>query len=58
VNTNGPADFPERSEEELARIALTAKEARTTVIVVGALALGGILLMFLFTLVIIALNSD
>ena len=53
-----PAQPPEKSEEELARIALAAKEAKTTIIVVAAVALGGIVFMFLFTLVLIALNWD
>ena len=47
---------PARSEEELARIALAAKEARTTISAVAAVALGGILFMFLFTLALIALK--
>ena len=47
---------PVRSEEDQARIALAAKEARTTIIAVAAVALGGILFMFLFTLVVIALR--
>lgn len=47
---------PTRSEEEQARIALAAKEARTTIIAVAAVALGGILFMFLFTIVLIALK--
>jgi hypothetical protein len=49
---------PEKSEEELARIAKSAKEAKTTIIVVAAVALGGIIFMFLFTIVLIALNWD
>lgn len=47
---------PPRTEEEMARIALAAKEAKTTIIAVAALALGGILIMFLITLVIVALR--
>jgi hypothetical protein len=47
---------PVRSEEEVARITRAAKEARTTVIAVAAVALGGILFMFLFTVVVIALK--
>jgi len=58
VTTNGTENRPERNDEERARITLVATEAKTTIIVVAAVALGGILLMFLFTLVIIVLNSD
>jgi hypothetical protein len=47
---------PPRSEEEMARIALAAKEAKTTIIAVAGVALGGILFMFLFTMAIIALK--
>jgi hypothetical protein len=47
---------PERSEEEMDRIALAAKEAKTTVIAVAAVAFGGLIFMFLFTLVIVALK--
>lgn len=47
---------PERSEEEMARIAQAAKEAKTTIIAVAAVAIGGIIFMFLFTLVIVALK--
>ena len=48
--------LPARSEEEMARIALAAREAKTTIIAVAALALGGILIMFLITMVIVALR--
>ena len=51
-----PETKPVRSEEEQARILLAAKEARTTIIAVAAVALGGILFMFLFTIVVIALK--
>jgi hypothetical protein len=49
---------PEKSEEELARIAKAAKEAKTMIIVVAAIALGGLVFMFLFTIVLIALTWD
>lgn len=45
-----------KSEDEQERIAKAAKEARTTIIAVAAVALGGILFMFLFTIVVIALK--
>jgi hypothetical protein len=47
---------PIRSEEEQARILLAAKEAKNTVILVAALAIGSMIFMFLITLVVIALN--
>jgi hypothetical protein len=47
---------PVRSEEEAARIAKAAKEAKTTIIAVAALTGGSILFMFLITLVIVALK--
>jgi hypothetical protein len=46
----------ERTEEELARIQLGAREARRTIIIVAAIALGSILFMFLITLVLLALR--
>ena len=40
----------------MARIALAAREAKTTIIAVAAVALGGILIMFMITIVIVALR--
>ena len=56
MNEPEALERPVRSEEELARIARAAREARTTIIAVAAVALGGILFMFLFTVVVIALK--
>ena len=56
MNEPEALERPGRSEEELARITRAAKEARTTIIAVAAVALGGILFMFLFTVVVIALK--
>ncbi len=47
---------PPRSEEEIQRAILAAKEAKTTIVAVAALAIGGIIFMFLITLVIVALK--
>lgn len=51
-----PEEKPVRSEEELAKIALAAKEAKTTIIAVAALTIGSIVFMFLITLVAVALK--
>ena len=55
TESDSPAPIA-RSDEEQARILQAAKEARTTIIAVAAVALGGILFMFLFTIVVIALK--
>jgi hypothetical protein len=51
-----PSSRPPRTEEEMARIALAAREAKTTIIAVAAVALGGIVIMFMITIVIVALR--
>jgi|GEM_PF-3175261 len=48
--------LPPRSEEEIQRALLAAKEAKTTIVAVAALAIGGIIFMFLITLVIVVLK--
>jgi FAD/FMN-containing dehydrogenase len=47
---------PPKSEEEIQRALLAAKEAKTTIIAVAALTIGSIIFMFLITLVIVALK--
>lgn len=47
---------PPRTEEEIQRTLLAAKEAKTTIMAVAALAIGTIIFMFLITLVIVALK--
>ncbi|MGI8475923.1 MAG: hypothetical protein ACR2OO_06090 [Thermomicrobiales bacterium] len=44
-------------DADQARILAGAKAARTTVIAVAAVALGGILFMFVFTIVIVVLKT-
>lgn len=51
-----PDPLAGRTEEERARILLAAKEAKTTIMVVAAIAIGSMIFMFLITLVIVALN--
>jgi hypothetical protein len=47
-----------KSEEEQARILLLAKETRKMVIAVAALAIGGLVIMVLFTILVVALTYD
>jgi hypothetical protein len=51
-----PSSHPARTEEEMAKIALAAREAKTTIMAVAAVALGGLLIMFMITIVIVALR--
>jgi hypothetical protein len=46
-----------RDPAEMERIARAAREAKTTVLVVGALGIGGIVLMFVITIVFVLLRT-
>lgn len=47
---------PERSPEEMERIAKAAREAKTTILAVAAVTIGSIIFMFVITLIIVALE--
>ena len=54
--TDAPASAPERTPEEMERIARAAREAKTTILAVAALTIGSIILMFVITIIIVALE--